>query len=89
MKKKKRGTAAAVLSEEDQILFEKLRVLRREIAQKEEIPPYLVFSDKTLVDMCVKRPADQEQMLDVSGVGAFKLEKYAQRFLECIHQAGG
>ena len=89
VKKKKRGTAAAVLSEEDQILFEKLRVLRREIAQKEEIPPYLVFSDKTLVDMCVKRPADQEQMLDVSGVGAFKLEKYAQRFLECIHQAGG
>lgn len=83
-RKRKKGSAAAVLSEEDNRLFERLRALRREIAQEENVPPYLVFSDKTLVDMCVKKPEDEEQMLGVSGVGRFKLEKYAQRFLTCI-----
>lgn len=87
--KRKRGSAAAVLSEEDNSLFERLRALRREIAREEDVPPYLVFSDKTLVDMCVKKPRDEEQMLEVSGVGRFKLEKYARRFLTCIRQEEG
>ena len=86
--KRKKGTAAAVLSEADNRLFEELRALRREIAREEDVPPYLVFSDKTLVDMCVKKPEDEEQMLGVSGVGRFKLEKYAKRFLACIRQHG-
>ena len=66
--------------------FESLRALRRTVAQEENIPPYLVFSDKTLVDMCVKKPRDREQMLGVSGVGSFKLDKYADRFLESIRR---
>ncbi len=85
-KKRRKGSAAAVLSEADDRLFESLRALRRTVAQEENIPPYLVFSDKTLVDMCVKKPRDREQMLGVSGVGSFKLDRYADRFLESIRR---
>ena len=65
-------------------LFEELRKLRLEIAQEESVPPYIVFSDKTLIDMCVKKPFSQAEMLNVSGVGENKLKKYGQRFLETI-----
>lgn len=65
-------------------LFEKLRSLRFEIAREEAIPPYIVFNDKTLVDMCLRVPKDKTEMLYVSGVGAAKLEKYGQRFLDEI-----
>ena len=65
-------------------LFEELRKLRLEIAQEESVPPYIVFSDKTLIDMCVKKPFNQAEMLNVSGVGENKLKKYGQRFLETI-----
>ena len=67
-------------------LFEELRKLRLEIAQEESVPPYIVFSDKTLIDMCVKKPFSQAEMLNVSGVGENKLKKYGQRFLETIQQ---
>lgn len=46
------------------------------------MPPYIVFSDKTLIDMCVKKPSDRASMLEVSGVGEAKYEKYGERFLE-------
>lgn len=85
---KKKKSAAAVLSEKDSGLFEKLRGLRREIAREENVPPYLIFSDRTLVDMCVKKPQNKEQMLQVSGVGEFKLEKYGERFLSQISRFG-
>ena len=65
-------------------LFEELRKLRLEIAKEESVPPYIVFSDKTLIDMCVKKPFSQAEMLNVSGVGENKLKKYGQRFLEMI-----
>ena len=48
--------------------------------------PYIVFSDKTLIDMCVKKPTDEEEMLNVSGVGENKLKKYGQRFLKEIQE---
>lgn len=67
-------------------LFEILRKLRLEIAKEESMPPYIIFSDKTLIDMCVKKPSDEEEMLNVSGVGANKLKKYGQRFLEEIQK---
>ena len=65
-------------------LFEMLRKLRMEIAREEALPPYIIFNDKTLIDMCVKLPTDKENMLQVSGVGASKMEKYGQRFLDAI-----
>lgn len=65
-------------------LFEKLRSLRLEIARKEGMPPYIIFSDKSLIDMCVKVPKDRNEMLNVSGVGEVKFDKYGQRFLDAI-----
>lgn len=65
-------------------LFEKLRNLRLEIAREEAMPPYIIFSDKTLIDMCIKAPQNQAEMLNVSGVGAAKYDKYGQRFLDEI-----
>ena len=75
-----------MLSEKDSELFEDLRGLRREIAREENVPPYLIFSDRTLVDMCVKKPQNREQMLQVSGVGDYKLEKYGEAFLSRINR---
>jgi len=65
-------------------LFERLRQLRLAIAKEEALPPYIVFSDKTLLDMCVKTPGNKQEMLAVSGVGENKFKKYGQRFIEAI-----
>jgi ATP-dependent DNA helicase RecQ len=65
-------------------LFEKLRKLRMEIAKEEHMPPYIVFSDKALKDMCVKMPINKAEFLQVSGVGEVKCEKYGERFIEEI-----
>ncbi len=73
----------------DNDLFKKLRLLRLNIAQKENLPPYVVFSDKTLKDMAAKLPVDRESMLQVSGVGEVKFEKYGQAFLEVIKRFKG
>ena len=61
-----------------------LRGLRTEIAREESVPPYIVFSDKTLVLMCRLRPENKAEMLEVSGVGEHKFEKYGARFLQRI-----
>ena len=79
---RKRSTDALTAAGYD--LFEALRKLRLEIAKEEAMPPYIVFSDKTLIDMCIKCPSNEEEMLEVSGVGENKLKKYGQRFLEEI-----
>ncbi|MBR2526964.1 MAG: DNA helicase RecQ [Blautia sp.] len=67
-------------------LFEELRELRTQIAREENLPPYIIFADKTLVDMCVKAPDSDWQMLQVSGVGKVKNEKYGGRFLQLIQE---
>jgi len=68
----------------DENLFEHLRNLRMEIAKEEKVPPYIVFSDKTLILLCQSKPKNQEEMLAVSGIGQFKLDKYGERFMEAI-----
>lgn len=65
-------------------MFEALRTLRKEIATKQKVPPYLIFADKTLVDMCDKIPHTKAEMLEVSGVGEKKFEKYGEAFLQAI-----
>lgn len=67
-------------------LFESLKKLRLEIARSEGLPPYIIFSDKTLVDMCVKLPQDKSSMLNVSGVGDVKYDKYGERFINEIQK---
>lgn len=82
--RKKKAGAASALEEKDMGLFEELRKLRMEIAKEEKIPPYMVFSDKTLAGMSEVRPQTLDEMLNISGVGQFKLEKYGEKFLESI-----
>lgn len=70
----------------DDPLFEHLRKLRKQIADQESVPPFVVFSDKTLRDMCDKKPTSDEQFLEVSGVGQNKLEKYGEKFISAIRE---
>lgn len=65
-------------------LFDRLRALRTEIAREESMPPYIIFSDKTLVDMCVRAPLEKREMMQVTGVGENKYERYGERFLAAI-----
>ena len=92
-KKSRKGAAAgfteAEFTEGEEALFEKLRTLRFEIAREEKVPPYIVFSDKTLTHMCVVKPQSKAEMLTITGVGEFKYTKYGQRFLECIKAEAG
>lgn len=81
---KSRSVGAEALTETDEALFDKLRALRSEIAKEEKVPPYIVFSDKSLVHMCVVKPKTKTELLTVSGVGEYKFEKYGERFLECV-----
>ena len=67
-------------------LFDKLKELRLEIARAEKIPPYIVFNDKTLIDMCAKIPTTKSDMLNVSGVGENKYGKYGERFIAVIKE---
>ena len=67
-------------------VFETLRILRREIADRDGIAAYMVFSDATLRDMAEKLPRNTSEMLNVSGVGTYKLEKYGKEFLKVLAQ---
>ncbi len=79
---RRRSTDA--LSKSGYALWEILRRLRMQIAQEEGMPPYIVFSDKTLVEMSVHMPLDRSSMLGISGVGELKFEKYGERFIQAI-----
>jgi ATP-dependent DNA helicase RecQ len=71
--------------EQDQILFSELRALRLDIAKENGIPPYVVFHDKTLIEMVLKKPSSLGAMATIPGVGQSKLDKYGQVFLDNIH----
>ena len=70
-------------------LFEQLRELRTIIAKEENVPSYIVFADKALLDMCVKAPLTKEEMLEVAGVGENKYTRYGERFLDAIREYTG
>lgn len=83
-KKAPKSSANAVQQDVDRGLFEKLRALRLELAREEKVPPYIVFSDKTLVQMCILKPKTRKEMLQVSGVGEMKYAKYGEKFLNAL-----
>lgn len=85
-KTKKKAKSVETLTSSGYKLFERLKKLRLEIAREESMPPYIIFSDKTLIDMAAKMPASKLEMLDVSGVGENKFAKYGERFLEVIEE---
>jgi len=70
----------------DVALFEKLRSLRLSFARKQGLPPFMIFSDKTLKDMCVRIPTNNGEFLAVSGVGKVKLEQYGADFINEIKE---
>lgn len=67
-------------------LFDALRQVRIRLAKEEGMPPYIIFSDKTLTDMCVRLPMNKSEMLMVTGVGEHKFEKYGQPFIDAVHE---
>jgi len=80
--KRAKEESNSIMYEHD--LFELLRKLRKEIADSLKVPPFVVFSDATLKDMCVKYPLNKIEILEVSGVGEHKAEKYGTKFMEVI-----
>ncbi|MCA1062906.1 DNA helicase RecQ [Rossellomorea aquimaris] len=81
--RKVQPTVSAIIPKEDG-LFQSLRNLRKSIAESEGVPPFVIFSDKSLQDMCVKLPKNPDEFLSVSGVGENKLTRYGDLFLHEI-----
>ena len=94
-KKRSRGTrpvAPAVESElvasaADAVLLDRLRGLRTRIAKEEQVPAYVVFADRTLLEMAVRRPKSPYAFGEIRGVGPMKIDKYGERFLELLRSA--
>lgn len=72
-------------SDADRALFSHLKSVRLQIAQTNSIPPYVIFHDRTLLEMVNKKPANLNEMAKISGVGTSKLEKYGETFLSALH----
>ncbi|MHB8148440.1 MAG: HRDC domain-containing protein, partial [Vulcanimicrobiaceae bacterium] len=70
----------------DDALFERLREVRKRLADAASIPPYVVFSDATLRALAAQKPLDARAFLSVSGVGDVKLERYGEAFMEAISE---
>jgi len=81
-RKAKRKTAD--VADEDRDLFDALRDCRKQLADENEVPPYVIFHDATLMQMAAEKPTSDEAFLEISGVGQTKLERYGPTFLEVI-----
>ncbi len=79
-----RPRVKAMVSDEDAPLLSALKAKRRALAEAQRVPAYVVFSDRTLIEMTGRRPENLDEMAGISGVGAVKLERYGQLFLEII-----
>ena len=87
----KSGTADVsddlVMGVAEERLLAALKTVRTAIAREEQVPAYIVFSDRTLAELAVRRPRSLTALQNVRGVGPMKLERYGQRFLAAISQA--
>ncbi len=86
-KKTKKGSRSVSVDGLDASLYDKLRDLRTALASKQRVPAYIIFSDASLKDMCIKQPTTLDAFLDVSGVGQSKLEKYGDAFTTLIRES--
>ncbi|MEX2130054.1 MAG: HRDC domain-containing protein, partial [Pseudohongiellaceae bacterium] len=80
----KRAKLISADADINEALWEALRALRKSLADERGVPPYVIFHDSTLQEMCLARPQDLEQFAQLSGVGQSKLEKYGNVFLRVI-----
>ncbi len=85
-RKKRSSTSRTVIERTNQPLFERLRNLRKTIADENGVPPYVIFHDKTLHEMAAIQPLDLEHMNEISGVGEKKLERFGKAFLHEIEE---
>jgi ATP-dependent DNA helicase RecQ len=75
---------AAEIAAVDVPLWEALRECRQRLATEHDVPPYVIFHDSTLRQMLTDRPADEDALLAISGVGQAKLERYGNDFLQVL-----
>lgn len=85
-KRARKAAAPSAPADYDAELFERLRALRKRLADEAAVPPYVVFADSALRAMCVQRPADEAAFLEIPGVGEVKLQRYGHPFLEEINR---
>ena len=85
--KQKRTRSGKSVAPEDNNLWEELRITRSDIAKEQGVPAYVIFHDATLMEMVQNKPRTLDAMAAISGVGAAKLKKYGQQFLEVIVEA--
>ena len=83
---KKVRAARADVAEADRDLWEALRGCRRQLASEHKVPPYVIFHDATLMQIMVRRPRDEHELLGISGVGQAKLQRYGEAFLSVIRE---
>jgi ATP-dependent DNA helicase RecQ len=81
---RKRRAALAADGSYDEGLFERLRALRKQLADERGVPPYVIFGDASLVQMARHKPLDERALLAIHGVGVHKLEQYGAAFLRVI-----
>ena len=87
LKKAKRKLES--VPEEDRELWEALRACRKRLADENNVPPYVIFHDATLIQIAADKPQTSEDLLAISGVGQTKLERYGSAFLQVVHPAEG
>ncbi len=83
----RRPAVKQMVSEEDAPLLSALKAKRRALAEAAKVPAYIIFTDRTLIEMAERRPGNLDQMAGISGVGAKKLDTYGDAFLEVINGA--
>jgi ATP-dependent DNA helicase RecQ len=85
------SAAAAELPAQGTALFERLRALRKRLADEHGMPPYVIFHDATLREMAVRRPVTLAELGGIRGVGEFKLSRYGEPFVAAVreHESAG
>ncbi|MEM8816863.1 MAG: DNA helicase RecQ [Pseudomonadota bacterium] len=85
---KAKSAKAESVADEDRDLWEALRACRKRLADENDVPPYVIFHDATLLQMTADKPQTPDALLAISGVGQTKLERYGSAFLEVVRDAG-
>ena len=81
------GSLGGEVAPADEALFQRLKALRKALADRQQVPAYIVFSDKVLLEMATRRPSSEIELLDISGVGPAKLRTYGAEFLAVLRSS--
>jgi ATP-dependent DNA helicase RecQ len=80
-----RNSSVALENTHDQALFDQLKTLRAELAREQNVPAYVIFHDRTLMELAKAKPQNTDEMLAINGIGKAKLERYGHAFLQLMH----